>query len=53
MLLFPAWLWHEVGANNSQEERIAISFNIGMQAVNPASPPDVTQATKKMQHLET
>ena len=53
MLLFPAWLWHEVGANTSQQERICISFNIGMQAVNPASPPGVLRATKKAQHLET
>lgn len=31
LLLFPAWLWHEVGGNQSERERISISFNIGMQ----------------------
>ena len=28
LLLFPSWLCHEVEENNSQEERIIISFNI-------------------------
>jgi uncharacterized protein (TIGR02466 family) len=30
MLIFPSWLLHGVDINMSQEERIAISFNIGM-----------------------
>lgn len=38
MLLFPAWLWHEVGASHSEQERISISFNIGMQPVSAATP---------------
>jgi len=38
MLLFPAWLWHEVGASHSDQERISISFNIGMQPVSAATP---------------
>ena len=53
MLLFPAWLWHEVGASNSQQERISISFNIGMQPVNPATQGAVSQATKNTLHSET
>lgn len=28
LLLFPAWLQHDVGINESNEERISISFNI-------------------------
>jgi uncharacterized protein (TIGR02466 family) len=32
MLLFPAWLWHEVEPGSQDCERIAISFNIGMRA---------------------
>jgi len=32
LLLFPAWLWHEVGCNNSAQDRICVSFNIGMQS---------------------
>lgn len=32
LLLFPAWLWHEVGSNKSEQERICISFNVGMQS---------------------
>lgn len=31
LLLFPAWLWHEVSSNYSDEERVCISFNVGMQ----------------------
>ncbi len=30
MLLFPSWLLHGVDMNMSAEQRIAISFNIGM-----------------------
>jgi len=33
LLLFPAWLCHEVGCNNSTRERICVSFNIGMKPV--------------------
>jgi uncharacterized protein (TIGR02466 family) len=32
MVLFPAWLWHEVEPSSQDGERIAISFNIGMRA---------------------
>ncbi len=28
MLLFPAWLAHDVGMNRSEQDRISISFNI-------------------------
>ena len=28
LLLFPSWLQHDVGINESNEERISISFNI-------------------------
>ena len=31
MLLFPAWLWHEVEPNKLILPRIAISFNVGMR----------------------
>ena len=31
MLLFPGWLWHEVERSRSGEERICVSFNIGMR----------------------
>ena len=31
--LFPAWLWHEVGANRTNDERVCISFNVGMAAL--------------------
>ena len=27
ILMFPAWLWHEVQPNKSQDIRISISFN--------------------------
>jgi uncharacterized protein (TIGR02466 family) len=30
LLLFPAWLWHEVDINCSNAERVCISFNVGM-----------------------
>ena len=28
LIMFPAWLEHDVEPNQSQEERISISFNI-------------------------
>jgi len=31
LLFFPSWLYHEVEENNSQEERIVISFNLELQ----------------------
>lgn len=31
MLLFPSWLYHCVEANQSDQERISLSFNIGFQ----------------------
>jgi uncharacterized protein (TIGR02466 family) len=31
MLLFPSWLYHAVEPNRSDEERIALSFNIGFR----------------------
>lgn len=33
LLLFPAWLWHEVEPSRCQEPRICISFNVGMRPV--------------------
>ena len=27
IIMFPAWLWHEVQPNNSQDLRISVSFN--------------------------
>ncbi len=30
MVIFPSWLWHGVEPNMSQDERISISFNIGI-----------------------
>jgi uncharacterized protein (TIGR02466 family) len=33
LLLFPAWLWHEVEPSQSEAPRVSISFNLGMQAV--------------------
>jgi uncharacterized protein (TIGR02466 family) len=30
LLLFPSWVPHEVTNNNSEEERISISFNLGI-----------------------
>ena len=34
ILFFPSWLQHEVKENNSQEERIVISFNIELKRRN-------------------
>ena len=34
LLIFPSWLQHEVEINNSQEERIVISFNIELKRNN-------------------
>lgn len=31
MLVFPSWLPHSVGKNNSNEDRISISFNVAQQ----------------------
>lgn len=31
LLLFPAWLWHEVEPSMQIGERVALSFNIGMR----------------------
>jgi len=31
MLMFPAWLWHEVEPSECQEPRICISFNVGLR----------------------
>lgn len=33
MLLFPSWLMHGVEANMSGEDRVSISFNIGMMPI--------------------
>jgi uncharacterized protein (TIGR02466 family) len=38
MLLFPSWLEHGVAANESDEDRIAISFNISFRIANPTAP---------------
>ena len=34
LIFFPSWLNHEVEVNNSQEERIVISFNIELKRRN-------------------
>jgi hypothetical protein len=31
LLLFPAWLWHEVEQSTSDQPRICVSFNVGMK----------------------
>lgn len=31
MLLFPAWLWHEVEVSTCVDQRICISFNVGLR----------------------
>lgn len=35
LLLFPAWLWHEVEVSLCREARICISFNIGLRLMQP------------------
>ena len=34
ILFFPSWLTHEVEKNNSQKERIVISFNLELKRRN-------------------
>ena len=34
MLIFPSWLLHGVEMNMSDQDRVCISFNIGMVPVN-------------------
>ncbi len=31
LLLFPSWLWHGVDPNESAEDRICLSFNVGLR----------------------
>ena len=31
LLLFPAWLWHEVERSEGDQPRVCVSFNIGMK----------------------
>lgn len=31
LLLFPAWLWHEVEVSSCSEKRICVSFNLGLK----------------------
>jgi len=33
LLLFPAWLWHEVEVSCCQDPRICISFNLGLNPI--------------------
>ena len=33
LLLFPAWLWHEVEVSRCKEPRICISFNLGLNPI--------------------
>jgi len=33
LLLFPAWLWHEVEVSRCQDPRICISFNVGLNPI--------------------
>jgi uncharacterized protein (TIGR02466 family) len=35
MLLFPSWLDHGVEPNLSDEERVCLSFNLGVQPLPP------------------
>jgi len=30
MIIFPSWLWHGVGSNHTAEDRLSLSFNIGI-----------------------
>jgi len=30
MVIFPSWLWHGVGPNRTSEDRLSLSFNIGI-----------------------
>ncbi len=44
MLIFPSWLWHGVEPNRSSEDRLCLSFNVGIaqnprQQKQPAEPP--------------
>ena len=34
MLIFPSWLLHGVEMNMSEEDRVSISFNIGIVPIN-------------------
>jgi len=34
LLLFPAWLWHEVEVSSCKDPRICISFNLGLKLNN-------------------
>jgi uncharacterized protein (TIGR02466 family) len=45
MLLFPSWLEHGVGTNESDEDRIAISFNISFRIANPTAAAPATATT--------
>ncbi len=38
LVIFPAWLQHAVGANNSSSDRISISFNMFVEKTPPADP---------------
>jgi uncharacterized protein (TIGR02466 family) len=46
MLLFPSWLEHGVGVNESDEERIAISFNVSFRIANPLTPVPSTATSE-------
>jgi len=34
LIFFPSWLQHEVQTNNSNEDRVIISFNINWRNTN-------------------
>jgi len=38
LLLFPAWLWHEVEVSRCQDPRICISFNVGLNPIQIEPP---------------
>ena len=38
LLLFPAWLWHEVEVSSCVDNRICVSFNLGLRLVTTKMP---------------
>ena len=42
MVIFPSWLWHGVGLNRTTEDRLSVSFNIGI-AQKPKPQPKPTK----------
>jgi len=46
LLVFPAWLQHRVGSNDSNSERISVSFNAMVSLQPPAGAEDHTALTR-------